>query len=93
LDATHGYDAMWLAARALDAELKREQSSINFNKRKYSKLTSMLYDNSVNDKFKGASVSDFLNSFYQIRYKLQGIAVCILEYNETSPVEYQFLEF
>ena len=56
IDSAHGYDAMWLAARALNAtdniaqlkHLSREQSR---------NLTFSMYNHCINDTFQGASVS------------------------------------
>jgi hypothetical protein len=59
LDATHGYDAMWLAARALDTELKRSDFTY-FGRSHLPHLTSSLYSHSIKDEFIGASVSYLL---------------------------------
>ena len=54
VDAAHGYDAMWLAARALNST---ENITAYFNELDREQLTSSMYNYAVNDTFNGASVS------------------------------------
>ena len=57
LDATHGYDAMWLAARTLNAT----ENVTNFrslNRILQFNITSNLFNYATGDRFTGASVRD-----------------------------------
>ena len=61
VDATNGYDVMWLAARALHGtNLKNISHFRDYELDQRSIFTSSLYNFSINDKFDGASVSHFL---------------------------------
>ena len=64
VDATNGYDAMWLAARAIHGtNLENISRFRDYEIDQRSIFTSSLYNYSVNDKFNGASVSHFLYDF------------------------------
>ena len=59
VDAAHGYDAMWLAARAMNAteNIHRLARFNELDRKHMGELTSSMYNYSVKDTFNGASVS------------------------------------